>query len=107
MNIAIIGDGDTVIGFRLAGVGATYEVKPQEVPNVLDQILEKEYDVIIITEKMAAFIKERISEINRESKPIIVEIPDKGGSTGYSREALKETIKRAVGVDVTARREQK
>ena len=104
MNVAVIGDADTTTGFRLAGITAVYEAKSQTAPQVLEKVLTEDYDIIIITESLAAFAEEQLSEVRGKATPVIVEIPDKKGSIGYTKKILKEVIKNAVGVDITLRR---
>lgn len=102
-NVAVIGDAELAVGFRLAGVGSVHEAKPQNASQVFEDVLSKGFDIIIITEKLAAVLKKQLVGFEEELKPVIVEIPDKTGSTGYAQEMIRELIKRAVGVDLTAK----
>ena len=55
--IAVIGDRETAIGFRLAGVQAVYEVSRDEnkTLNLLDKLVNEDGTaIIIINERLAA-----------------------------------------------------
>ena len=108
--IAVIGDRETAIGFRLAGVQAVYEVsqdekeKENETLNLLDKLVsENGVVLIIINERLAAETRVRnkiraINENKRGVTPIIVEIPDKRGPMEQKVSEIERLIKRAVGV---------
>ena len=108
--IAVIGDRETAIGFRLAGVQAVYEVsqdekeKENETLNLLDKLVSEDGVVlIIINERLAAEtrVRDKIRAINENKRgvtPIIVEIPDKRGPMEKKVSEIERLIKRAVGV---------
>jgi len=108
--IAVIGDRETVIGFRLAGVQAVYEVsqneeeKENETLNLLNKLVSEDGVVlIIINERLAAEtrVRNKIQAINENKRgvtPIIVEIPDKRGPMEQKVSEIERLIKRAVGV---------
>jgi len=110
--IAVIGDRETAIGFRLAGVRAVYEVprdekekeKENETLNLLDKLVNEDGTaIIIINERLAAEarVRDKIRAINENKRgvtPIIVEIPDKHGPMEQKVSEIERLIKRAVGV---------
>ena len=108
--IAVIGDRETAIGFRLAGVQAVYEVsqneeeKENETLNLLNKLVSEDGVVlIIINERLAAEtrVRNKIQAINENKRgvtPIIVEIPDKRGPMEQKVSEIERLIKQAVGV---------
>ena len=104
--IAVIGDRETAIGFRLAGVRAVYEVPRDEnkTLNLLDKLVNEDGTaIIIINERLAAEarVRDKIRAINENKRgvtPIIVEIPDKHGPMEQKVSEIERLIKRAVGV---------
>jgi len=103
--IAVIGDRETAIGFRLAGVRAVYEVSrdEKETLNLLDKLVNDGTAIIIINERLAAEarVRDKIRAINENKRgvtPIIVEIPDKRGPMEQKVSEIERLIKRAVGV---------
>ncbi|ENN96083.1 V-type ATP synthase subunit F [Methanocaldococcus villosus KIN24-T80] len=95
MKIAVIGDRETAIGFRLAGLSEVYEVKnDDEAIDILNDLNNKEeIAFIIITERISEKIKDKIRNINK----VIVEIPDKNGKL-RREDPIKELIRKAIGV---------
>ncbi len=95
-DIVVIGDEDTVNGFRLAGVKRSFVADSKEVAL---RIIRENSDagIIIITETLA----EEMGDIERLKKgkvPIIVEIPDKKGPIEGRKERMRELIRKAVGI---------
>lgn len=105
MKIAVIGDSDTVSGFRLGGVTNSYVVKADEpIDAVLKELIsDEELGVIIVTERVADANRSTIDDLNKAKKsitPIIVEIPDKGGPIVREVDPLNVLIKSAIGVEM-------
>jgi len=103
MKISLIGDKDTVVGFQLAGVKDARIVDGPEEAKTALRSLAKEEDsgLIIMTEKLADKVRDDITEVTEgKVMPIIVEIPDKGGSIEKKVDPIKELVKRAVGVEI-------
>ena len=101
MRSIVIADEDTVLGFRFAGVEGHVVETPAEAQAALDQSIRlADVGLVILTEEMAADIREAVDEIRfRESLPLIVEIPGPAGP-GKSRRTLLEVIHEAVGVSI-------
>ncbi|KXB03423.1 hypothetical protein AKJ47_02285 [candidate division MSBL1 archaeon SCGC-AAA261G05] len=104
MEIASITDPTTAIGLRLAGVREAHEVEDwREAEEIFEEMLgEREVGIIILTERLAQKMGEKVLELKEERgiTPIIVEIPDKEGALPERAEAVREIVKRAVGVEV-------
>ncbi len=101
-DVAIIGDLDTVTGFKLAGVKQGYVVKTdEEAENALDELLDGQISIIIITEKIADNIREHINKrLGSDVLPMIIEIPDKTGSSEGGSDQMAALIKRVIGVEM-------
>lgn len=78
-SVAIIGDLDTVTGFQLGGVKISKVVETNEdAENALNELMNEEVSIIIITEKIADNIRKYIDKkIGSNVLPMIIEIPDK------------------------------
>ncbi|NJE00348.1 V-type ATP synthase subunit F [Thermococcus sp. JdF3] len=100
MKIAVLGDRDTALGFRLAGAHEVYsfEDTPLEIErlrNKLRELIERgDVGIILITERFAQKV-----EIPEVTLPIILQVPDKSGSK-LGEEAIKEIVRRAIGVEL-------
>ncbi|KZX14941.1 V-type ATP synthase subunit F [Methanobrevibacter filiformis] len=101
-SVAVIGDIDTVTGFKLGGVKSGFVVETnEEAENALSDLLKDEISIIIITEKIADNIREYINKkIGSSVLPMIIEIPDKSGSSGRDSDPMEELIKRVIGVEM-------
>jgi V/A-type H+-transporting ATPase subunit F len=102
MKIGVVGDFDTVTGFRLAGVKETYDVEEAGAAmEALKKLMKEDIGVIIITERLADQIRDETAElIEGKTLPIIVEIPDKKGPIEGKADPIMALIKKAVGVEV-------
>ncbi|MBZ9570354.1 V-type ATP synthase subunit F [Methanobrevibacter sp. TMH8] len=101
-SVAIIGDLDTVTGFQLGGVKESKIVETNEdAKNALDELINDEISIIIITEKIADNIRKYIDKkIGSDVLPMIIEIPDKSGPSDMGSDPMGELIKRVIGVEM-------
>ena len=101
-KIAIIADQDTVTGFMLGGIKEGYPVDDTEqAGKILEELVGKDYSVIITTEKIGDELREEINNLTSErALPMIIEIPDKTGSIERETDPLRELIKRVIGVEM-------
>ncbi|AMK14904.1 V-type ATP synthase subunit F [Methanobrevibacter olleyae] len=101
-DVAIIGDIDTVTGFKLGGVKKGIIVNnDDEAKNTLDELLKDEISIIIITQKIADNIREHINKrLGSDVLPMIIEIPDKSGSSEGGADQMAALIKRVIGVEM-------
>ena len=102
-SVAIIGDIDTVSGFRLGGVKKAEVVNTsEEAIAAFDKFLNNdEISIIILTQVMANEIREHINrQVGSNVLPMIIEIPDKDGSSEGSSDQINDLIKRVIGVEM-------
>jgi len=101
-KIAVIGDRDTVTGFRMVGVRESSIPKTADETrkSLLDYFRDPEMGLIIITEPLAEGIEEIILELSEAPVPVILLVPDRQGTTGAYETVLKELIRRAVGIEI-------
>ncbi|MCX5805786.1 MAG: V-type ATP synthase subunit F [Proteobacteria bacterium] len=101
MKFYCIADEDTVRGFRLAGVDAQAVATPEQAwTAITDASARSDFGIIIITEKVASWIRPQMEMIQLErDRPLIVEIPGPEGPLP-GRKSLREFVQEAVGVSV-------
>jgi V/A-type H+-transporting ATPase subunit F len=101
-KIAIIGDIDTVVGFRLAGILKTFVATDGASARraLIDFSNDPDVSLVILTERLAEQIRETIEELTIRPYPVIVEIPDKQGSLKEKESPLQRLVKRAIGVEL-------
>jgi len=103
MEIHVIGDENTVTGFRLAGASRGHVVQnKEEAEKAFEEC--KESGVVIITEKFAEMIRSTISE--ERFLPLVIEIPDREGPI-EKEDPLRILMKQAIGVDIKKKEEEK
>ena len=95
MNIALIGDKDSIAMFKLAGVRNCYDLDSS-----FDEIANNEnVAILLVTDEYAEKMKDEIIHHRLTKKfPIIIEI---SGKKKIEREdTIKRLIIRAVGIEV-------
>ena len=101
MKFFCIADEDTVRGFRLAGMaGQVVNTAEQAAAAVEAATARADCGIIIVTEKVAASIRQRVETIRLErDRPLIVEIPGPEGPLP-GRKSLRQFVREAVGIRV-------
>lgn len=101
-KIAVIGDRDTVIGFRMVGVteGCVPKSPEETLQFLMKYFRDPNMGLILITETLAQAVEDSILELSEAPVPVVLLIPDHKGSTGTYETVLKELIRRAVGIEI-------
>jgi len=99
MKFFVIGDEDTVLGFRYAGVEGAVVRTAEEARDALARAVRAPgAGIIIINDAVAESIREDVSKIRFEAKePLVVEIPGPSGPA-VQRISLAKMIQEAVGI---------
>ena len=99
-KIAVIGDRDSVMGFRALGLEVFPESDAASARHTLHRLAKSEYAIIYITEQLAGQLSEDIARYSGSATPAVILIPGKSGSLGLGASALQSSIERAVGADI-------
>ena len=97
-KMAIVGNGDSIMVFKAAGV-ATFPAEDEKKARDTLRKIAKEYQIIFLTEELARALKDFLKRFDEEPYPVVVSIPS-GNSDGYGMEVLKTAMERALGVDI-------
>ncbi len=94
MQIALIGDEDTINGFMLAGV--KHSIKYRE--DKLEEDLKKfsEAKVLVFTEKVGEQLRK--TGLIDKIENTYLEIPDKTGSSGQAMQKISNLFESAIGI---------
>ena len=97
MEIAVIGNSDFVLGFRLAGIRKTYETSQVELEARIETVLnDKTVGILVMhnddLKKLSVHMQQTLDD---SVEPTVIAIGGKGESTN-----LRDKIKQAVGVDL-------
>lgn len=105
-RMAIIGDGDGALVFRAAGMDAYRADTAAEAKTLLKKIAG-EYQVIFVTDLLAADMEKEIAAYAREAYPIVLSVPSVRGGNGYGEKLLRKCSERALGMDILPRSKSK
>lgn len=98
-KMAIVGDGDSILVFKAAGVAAFPAENDKKAREIIRRIA-KDYRIIFLTEELARGLTDFLKRFDEEPYPVLVSIPSKNGSAGLGDEILKSAMERALGVDI-------
>ena len=99
-KIAVLGDRDSVMGFKALGLDTRFVESTEEARTALHRLAKEDYAIIYITEQLASELTADINRYKSEVTPAVILIPGKTGSLGLGAEALQSAIERAVGADI-------
>ncbi len=97
---AVIGDKDSVYGFRALGLDVTVAQPDEDLSALFRKISEQNYAVIYITEALASKLEHEIERLSCQQTPAVILIPGVTGNTGEGLSAVKRSVEKAVGSDI-------
>lgn len=103
-KIAVLGDRDSVLGFKAIGVDVFSVYSEEDARNMLKKIA-RSHKLIFITDDIAIKITDIISRYKSQVYPIVIPIPSSTGSTGYGIKMIRQNVEKAIGVDILFNRE--
>ncbi|MCD8041259.1 MAG: V-type ATP synthase subunit F [Clostridia bacterium] len=98
-KMAIVGDGDSIMVFRAAGVD-TFAAEDAKSAREAVRRAAKDHGIIFVTEEFYKPNEEFMKRFDEEPYPVVISIPSKSGSSGYSDALLKNAMEKALGVDI-------
>jgi len=103
MDIYVIGDENTILGFSLMGIDGEIVRSVVEARSVLDEAVEMdEVKIILITEQWAAAMRERVDQLKGQmAEPLVLEIP--GSAPEAEGQSLRELVEEAIGIRIGKR----
>ena len=99
-KIAVMGDRDSVMGFKVLGLDVFPVTDPEEGRKTLHRLAREPYAIIYITEQLAARITEEISRYKDQLTPAVILIPGKEGALGIGMSKVSESVERAIGANI-------
>ncbi|MQN00845.1 MAG: V-type ATP synthase subunit F [Lachnospiraceae bacterium] len=99
-KIAVMGDWDSIYGFKALGLDTYPVTDPEEAEKTLHALADDKTAVIYITEALAEKIEKTISEYSASPLPAIILIPGASGNTGKGLALVKKSVEQAVGSDI-------
>lgn len=99
-RIAVVGEWQSVMGFRALGLETYPVTEPEEAKETIHRLAREDCAVIYLTEQLAARLGDVIARYKDELTPAIILIPGREGSLGIGKKTLQSSIERAVGADI-------
>lgn len=97
---AVIGDRQSVMGFRALGLTVASAETAQQAEQALHELAKSQHAIIYITEQLAAKIPDAVAEYLDSPETAIIPIPSKDGVLGIGNTELHSAVERAVGADI-------
>ncbi len=99
-RIAVIGDRESILGFRALGMETIFADNPEQAAGELHRLAREKCAIIYITEDLAAKLEQDIARYADETIPAVILIPGKSGSLGIGKTALNRAVERAIGANL-------
>jgi len=99
-KIAVIGDRDSVLGFKALGLDTVFADNGEEARTAIQRLTAENCAVIYLTEQLAQEIPEEIDRYTSALRPAIILIPGKTGPLGLGIENVNKTVEKAVGSNI-------
>lgn len=104
-KIAVIGDKDSILGFKTIGVDTFPVTSTRAALDTLKKLVSDQYGVIFITEELAQDMEDVIKELQKRYLPAVVLIPSSRGTRGIGIEQIRSNVEKAIGADILFRKE--
>ncbi len=104
--MAAVGDYESILPFQAVGIdpfvaGQQNEGEDnQDLQTLLRRLLREQYAVVFLLDSLFKGHQEFIRELNEDYPISIIPVPGVHGSTGIGVEAIRESVERAVGMDI-------
>ena len=99
-KIGVIGDRESVLGFKAVGLDVFPTDDPEEAKKTLKRIAKEDFAIIYITEQLYQYMMDEVDEYTDSRLPAIIPIPGKDGTLGIGMTSVKKSVERAVGADI-------
>ena len=100
-KIAVLGDRESVLGFKTLGLDVYPAETPEEARKTLHRLArDGETAIIYHTEQFAEQMQDEVKKYKDMVTPAIILIPGREGPLGLGQTALKAAVERAVGSDI-------
>lgn len=98
--MAAVGDFESVLPFQ--AVGVTPFTPEGDIRELLLRLSREKYAVVFLVDDIYEKNIEAIEEINETLKISIIPIPGIRGTTGIGIKTIRDSVERAVGMDIFA-----
>lgn len=100
--MAAVGEYETVLPFQAIGVKPFILDKEDflSFPELLLKLAKQQYAVVFIQESLFVDFRDDVNQVNEEYPVSVIPIPGIRGSMGTGVETIRNSVERAVGMDI-------
>ena len=102
-KIAVVGEKESVLGFKAVGFAVFETAAPQEAEETVRRLAKEGYGIIFITEQALGPILPILNDYKDRRIPAIIPIPGRQGTMGLGMTSVRQSVERAVGADILFR----
>ncbi len=99
-KVAVIGDSDSIIGFRALGLTVLEALTPEAAEDHLRYAVDEDFAIVFITEPCFTANQDYIRSLRSRKLPAVIPIPPISGGTGLGLTQLRESVRKAIGMDI-------
>ena len=99
-KVAVIGDSDSIIGFRALGLTVLEALTPKAAEDHLRYAVDEDFAIVFITEPCFTANQDYIRSLRSRKLPAVIPIPPISGGTGLGLTQLRESVRKAIGMDI-------
>lgn len=99
-KVAAVGEHSSVILFHTAGVKSVSVKTSTEAEKAVNSLVKEGYQIIFLTESYVNELSEALDRYRRTAYPLILPIPERTGSTGYSMKKITDNMEKAIGTNI-------
>lgn len=101
-RMAIVGDRELVIGYRLIGIDDTFIVDDEDASKKIQKLYSSdEYGLIIASDSVRAKLTSKfLSEIEESIEPLVLFMPSQKETTEEDEESIAALAKRVLGINI-------
>lgn len=97
-KVAVIGDKETILGFKAVGVDVFDFEEKKELNSFKTQVNDGEYDLIFVTENAYLELEKELKELEEKPVPAVLVIPSVSGNLGIADNYIDNIVQKAVGM---------
>ncbi|MBO4849113.1 MAG: V-type ATP synthase subunit F [Clostridia bacterium] len=99
-DIAMIGDKDSVLIGRAAGLDVYFETDGAAAGRLIDRLAKENTRIIFVTEPVFEAAAETVNKYKSRPFPAIIPVPDSKGATGAAMRNVRANVEKAIGADI-------
>jgi V/A-type H+-transporting ATPase subunit F len=98
-SVAVIGERELVLGFRLLGINSSFIADKEEgASKLMELVKEKKYSLIMASESLKEYLDSKTASlVDMSTDPLVVFVPLPGGK---DIESVSDLAKRVLGIEI-------